>query len=538
MRGTCAPAVRALLRGLLLAAGAALTFASQQAGAAEPAARLLTGLTAAVGPDGVVLAWTVDESRAGRIAGFSCAYLSPAHLRLGLTDTVPCGPADSPPAARERRVAGLPEYGEYLFEFVARTNAGPGIPWPARALHVRVAVTADLAGPAGPARTVTGAGPLVEGCDPPAGARRPWRLDEIVSAAHLTHYPGRGWAPAGDPGAAPEWPDPTPIVALLGAAGLDPAPVSAALSGTGAVAAAAPILGDPRTDTALARAGAGTKALLRRRADGARELKLHSSYPFGAAYRFEARHAVPGWGGAGRPAVRAGLWTRADCPPPGAPGATHDVALALADAAGGGRRLAHAGYGWWAVAPVGLHPERIVATKAGLSFGAPAPAAPGAGAVWRGRATGHLFLARRRWAVAADVALRLDGGGGARLTGRLANIVLAPLDAQSLRPAAGAPGALPPLLLEAAAARPAGPAVGWAGPVRGAAAPATGTPADFPAAAALRGDWTATAHGPGAAEIAGRLRLWTPLPADADPAVDWPAQAVLVAGFGALLEQD
>ena len=194
-----------------------------------------------------------------------------------------------------------------------------------------------------------------------------------MSAAHLTHYPGRGWSPAGDPGAAPEWPDPTPIAALIRDAGLDPEPLREALSGTGTDAAAlARTLGDARFDAALARAGAGTKALLRRRADGAHELKLHSSYPFGAAYLFETRHAAPGWGDAARPAAWPALWKPGwTARRRGAPGATHDVALALSDSAGVGRRLAHSGYGWWTVSPVGLHPGRIVAAKAGLSWGEP-----------------------------------------------------------------------------------------------------------------------------------------------------------------------
>ena len=62
------------------------------------------------------------------------------------------------------------------------------------------------------------------------------------------------------------------------------------------------------------------------------------------------------------------LWNRAECPPLHRPDGTHDVALALSGEAGGGRRLAHSGYGWWAVAPVGMFPERVVATKGGLSF--------------------------------------------------------------------------------------------------------------------------------------------------------------------------
>ena len=143
------------------------------------APRLLTGLTAEAGAHGVVLAWEVDESRAHRIAGFTCVYRTPGHLKTGVSGAVLCGP-DSPAAAGGRTVTGLPEYGEYLFEVVAETAAGAGIPWPERALHVTVAVTQELAGPPGTA--VTGAGPLVESCGPDDGeAGSPWRLDQIVS---------------------------------------------------------------------------------------------------------------------------------------------------------------------------------------------------------------------------------------------------------------------------------------------------------------------------------------------------------------------
>ena len=518
----------------LLAGLAALALAG--AAAAQDAPRLLTGLTAEAGPEGVVLAWTVDESRAGRIAGFTCVYRTPGHLETGAPGSVACAPEPAPADSRTRTVAGLPEYGEYLFELVALSESGANDPWPLRALQVRVAVTEALAGAAGPGRAVTGAGPLVEGCEPEDGAARPWRLDQTVSAAHLTHYPGRGWSPGGDPDAAPEWPDPTPVMTLLMDAGLDPTPVLKALSGAGADTAETPAAGEARFERAMARAGAGTKALLRRQADGARELKLHSSYPFGAAYLFDARHAVPGWGDASHLATWPELWNRANCPPPGAPGATHDVALALSDAAGGGRRLAHSGYGWWTVAPVGLHPERIVAAKAGLSFGAPASAPPGAEARWTGRLAGHLFHNKRRWAVAADVTLTLEGGAAPRLAGGIDNIALAPLDAKSLRPAAGEPRALPPLALRAAEDDPAGVDAVWTGPVRVAGAANTATPTGLPAADAFRGDWLAAVHGPGAAEAAGRLRLWTPLKPGADPSADWPAQAVLVAGFGAARE--
>ena len=480
------------------------------------APRLLTGLTAKAGPGGVVLAWRVDESRAGRIAGFACVYRTPGHLKTGVSGAVPCGP-DSPAAARGRMVAGLPEYGEYLFEVVAETAAGSGIPWPQRALHVTVAVTRELAGPPGIA--VTGAGPLVESCGPDDGeAAPPWRLDQVVSAEHLSHPPGVGWVAGGDSEVAPDWPEPPSFRELMGEARL-----ARALDAPKGADASASV------QAVMARAER-TKALLRPGAGGGWELRLHSSYPFGGAYAYAPRHAVDGWADPGDSVLRPHLYYRTSCPPPEAPDATHDVALALADAAGDGRRLRHSGYGWWTVAPVGVLPERVVAAKAGLSFGAAADAPPEAGARWRGRLSGHLFFDGRRWALAGDVVLEaglIDGVPA--LSGRIDNIALVPLDAESLRPGEGAPAGLPALVLEA------GPAAQgrWSGAVRIAGGETGAAPDGLPGADAFRGDWQAAIHGPGAAEVAGRLRLWTPLADGADPAVAWPAQAVLVAGFGA-----
>ncbi|MDE2982033.1 MAG: hypothetical protein OXU74_12645 [Gemmatimonadota bacterium] len=529
-----------LATALALAAGAATTTPTAAA-AQEDAPRLLTGLSAEAGPAGVALAWTVDEERAHRIAGFTCVYRTPAHLRTGVSGAVPCGPQRSPADARQATVASLPEYGDYDFELVAvERPVGPAIPWPQRALRTRVTVTEALAGPAGPGRAVTGAGPLVEGCGPgdvPGKAPappRPWRLDDIVSAAHLTHYPGRGWTPGGDPQAPPDWPDMPPMTDLMAATDLDPEPFRRVLAGEAAPDEALQrTLADARFDAVLERAGAATKALLRPAPDGGWELRLHTSYPFGADYLYEPGHAVRGWADAATTAAWPELWNRSDCPPLHWPDGTHDVALALADAAGGGRRLAHSGYGWWAVAPVGMYPERIVATKAGLSFGEPAPETPEAGAAWRGRLSGHLFADRRRFAVAGDLTLTLErAAGGTRLAGRIENVVLAPLDPKSLQPEA-AP-ALPwrALTLEAAPAKDGA----WSGAL------AVGvdqqdpeqTPGTLPNADAFRGDWRAAAHGPDGSEIAGRLRLWTPLPDGADPRTAWPGQAVLVAGFGGL----
>ena len=198
--------------------------------------------------------------------------------------------------------------------------------------------------------------------------------------------------------------------------------------------------------------------------------------------------------------------------------------------AGGGRELEHSGYGWWTVAPVGLFPERVVATKGGLSWGDPVSAPPDAGTRWRGRASGHLFFDERRWALAGDVELRVPaaGSGGPGLTGRIANIVIAPLDPETLAPAAGELLRLPDIRLGAGPARDGA----WSGDPA-IATTSDGALAGFPAASAFAGDWRAAAHGPEADEVAGRLRLWTPLTDGADRATEWTRQAVLVAGFGA-----
>lgn len=498
--------------------------------------RLLTALEAAAGPDGVLLTWEVDEALAESVTAFTCVYRTPAHLRLGVSGAVPCSPLRSPPDARSRTVAGLPEYGDYDFEVVAEVAGEPAIPWPERALRVRVAVTEDLAGPPGAGRAVTGEGPLVEGCGPGDGVGdasegRPWRRAEIVSAAHLTHYPGRGWSAGGDPAAAPEWPEPPSLADLFDEAGLDGDTVREALDAGGDPEdrqAAAAQIADDRSLPALARAAAGTKALLRPGPEGW-ELRLHTSYPFGADYVYRAEHAVAGWDDPAHPALGPALWQREGCPPRDNPDATHDVALALSDAAAGDRRLAHSGYGWWAVAPVGMFPERIVATKGGLSFGDPAPGLPEAGTRWSGRVAGHLFWDQRRFALAADLALTLDRiDGEPLLEGRITDVMLVPLDPDSLEPLEGPTLRWRSLGLQGA---PIGEDGAWSGLLQVGPEPED-APTEMPAGAAFRGDWRAAAYGPDAGEIAGRLRLWTPLPEGADPNTDWPRQVVLVAGFG------
>ena len=513
--------------------------------------RLLTELSAQATSEGVVLRWKVDEARAHRITGFTCVYRTPGHARLGVAGSVACGDANSGPDARERIVAGLPEYGEYLFEVTAQFEGAPVIEWPERALQVQLEVTQRHAGPPGPAAAVTGAGPVVFGCGPGDGvgnasAGRPWQLDEIVAAEHLIHYPGRGWAPGGDSNTPPDWPEPPTMAQIFDEAGLDGQAVQRALDGAGAdpgsgtdadsdrgddtaIDDTAALLADDSSAVPLARASAGTKALLRADGDEDWQLRLHTSYPFGADYVYDSRHAVAGWGDPAHPAAWAKLWNRTDCPPTANPDATHDVALALSDDAGQGRRLEHSGYGWWAVAPVGMFPERIVATQAGLAYGDPATAPPQAPATYRGRVAGHLFWDQQRFALAGDLTLTLErAGGSARLAGRIDNVVVVPLDHESLEPRPGPPAPWPSLVLETGA--PASNSA-WSGSAAVEQPPPDpGAPA-LPPPDAFGGDWHARAHGPDASEIAGRLRLWTPLAEGADPDADWPAQAVLVAGF-------
>ena len=161
------------------------------------------------------------------------------------------------------------------------------------------------------------------------------------------------------------------------------------------------MLADPAAAAPLARASAGTKALLRTSPGGSHELRLHTSYPFGADY-FCSRHPTR-WPAGATPAgpprkPRCGTAPTARLR--GYPDAIHDVALALSDSRPtSGARLEHSGYGWWAVAPVGVMPERIVATKGGLSYGTPASEPPAAAMRWQGRVSGHLFWDQRRWAL-------------------------------------------------------------------------------------------------------------------------------------------
>ena len=504
--------------------------------------RLLTELSAQATSGGVVLRWKVDEAQAHRITGFTCVYRTPGHARLGVAGSVACGGANSGAEARQRTVAGLPEYGEYLFEVTAQFQGTPVIEWPKRALQVQLEVTQDHSGPPGPAAAVTGEGPVVFGCGPGDGPGipspdRPWRQSQIVSAEHLFQLPAWGWQPGGDTATPPEWPEPSHLRELTAQAGVDGQAFQQAPGGDGTGAqvdggAVAALAADDGFAAVVAHAAAVSKTLLRpgSEPDGGWELRLHTGIPFGADYTYAPRHAVAGWGDPTHPVAWAELWNRTDCPPPVLADAVHDVALALSDDAGGNRRLEHSGYGWWAVVPVGFMPERIVAAQAALAYGDPATA-PQAPATYRGRASGHLFWNQQRYALAGDLTLTLERAGGtARLAGRIESVVVVPLDHDSLQPRPGPPTPWTSFVLEAGAPDSNS---AWSGPASvGQPPPDPSTPA-LPTPEAFAGDWHASAHGPDAQEIAGRLRLWTPLAEGADPNTDWPAQAVLVAGFGA-----
>ena len=364
----------------------------------------------------------------------------------------------------------------------------------------------------------------------------------MVSITHVANLPGRGWAPTGDASALPEWPEAPTLDELFEEAGLDGGLVAQALGGSasnqdegdgnGADGAddtqVARALSQQEQAAVIDRAAASTRALMRAGSSGKGwELRLHSSLPFGGVYAFDAAHAVAGWGHDGQGGTGAGLWQRTDCPPPVWPDATHNYVLALSHDPGGGLTLEHSGYGWWAVAPVGRMPERIVAYKSGLSFGEPATAAPQAGTEWTGRVSGHVFWEQQRWALGGDITLELaTANGQPRLAGRIHNTEMVPLDLDTLQPN--------------------GPAVRWRTLTLDAASPVDGAwtgqisvgpahesePPNMPLPESFLGDWLAAAYGPNSAEVAGRLRLWTSLANDDDPATDWPAQAVIVAGFG------
>ena len=240
-------------------------------------------------------------------------------------------------------------------------------------------------------------GPLVEGCGPEDGADATRRAAPLAARRRSSRRrtspttPARGWSAGGDASAAPPaWPDMPPMTDLMAETGMDPAPVRRAIGrrrhrpsrGAGArrwpTPASTPCWRGPRR---------ATKALLRPGRDGGRELRLHTSYPFGSDYLFEAEHAVPGWGDAEPPGCLAGA-VEPDQTARRSTGPTAPTTWRWRSPTppADGRRLAHSGYGWWTVAPVGMFPERIVAAKARPLIrrpgrtGCPKPARCGAGA--------------------------------------------------------------------------------------------------------------------------------------------------------------
>ena len=470
--------------------------------------RLLTGLSGGVGESELVLAWTVDEARAHRLIGFRCVYRSPSQLRTGVGDVELCNPPLASANARSLALSGLPEYGEYAFEVTAETDTGgPAIPWPERALRLRVTV------PEGSAAVTAGGAPLAETCGPAPGApERAWSVADIVTDTFLLNLPGWGWFGAGEAARRPL---------------SEPADLAAGGDG-------------PRAT--MADAHLDTKALLRPGAGGGHELRLHTSYPFLASYAFDATRRVAGWNDPGHAAAWPELFLRKTCPPERWGYATHDVALALATTAGD-RALKHAAYGWWAVSPVGLLPGRLMCCQGGLSQGDGAVPGdlPAAGGRWRGRTTGHVFATQRRWALSGDIELRLTLVDGApAVTGRIDNVRLAPLDPKTLTPLKSVPAHWNSLTL---APVPLDGAAFGAGTLTISAPNTAPEPAgDGPVADGLQGDYAGAFHGPGAAETAGTWRLWTPLEhidlQHIDPSAGrderWRRQAVIVGGFGAL----
>ena len=177
------------------------------------------------------------------------------------------------------------------------------------------------------------------------------------------------------------------------------------------------------------RAGGGHLMHIRGRAG------LRGTYPFS--------EAAAGWGD---PGARLTWPTLYGARHPSDVGIEHDILLAHAGSAGGGRALEYAAYGWWAMAPVvgggASDTTRTLSAHAGMSFGIetfprdmPGSAGAPVTATWRGRASGHAQDAAGRWVVEGDAVLeaRLEGPSGAVTGGEIRNVRIAPLDPRSLQ---------------------------------------------------------------------------------------------------------
>ena len=162
---------------------------------------------------------------------------------------------------------------------------------------------------------------------------------------------------------------------------------------------------------------------------------LRGTYPF--------TEAAAGWGEPDAPLAWPTLYAGRH---PSDVGIEHDILLAYADSAGGGKTLDYAAYGWWAMAPVAgggaSDTTRTLSAHAGMSFGLETFARDMPGApdnpltvTYTGRATGHAQDADGRWVLEGDAVLeaRLEGPSGEITGGEIRNVRIAPLDLQTMR---------------------------------------------------------------------------------------------------------
>ena len=379
---------------------------------------------------------------------------------------------------------------------------------------------------------------------PPDRSRPPpWSVRDIVTDCFLTHAPGLGWNPGGENERLP-LPETLADFATLVQGGEE---LLEAMAESGRdpreIEKLEEILsGNPSTNEVLAEVHFDTKALLRP-GEGGHELRFHTRYPFHGAYAFGPGDRVEGWADAQSAFVWPDLFRVREREPEreGWRYALHTVTLAWTSAAGDGTALDYGAYGWWTVAPVGVFPQRILAVKGGFDFGIASGLenAPVDGAVWRGRATGHVFSDLRRWVLSGDAVLEAErDAGGVTLSGRIENVRVVPLDPETLTPVTAEAGVwhtleLGPVRLDGAARQRGG--ITLTGPTVEAAGFAGPSPENS------RSDWTGMFYGPEATEVAGQWRLWTPpggTSADGHVSEEqWRRQVLVVGGFGARREK-